>query len=287
MIKIKRKEKKKKNEKVDKNKKKGKEADKNEIDKDKENLGNFNTKINYNKITSTVKNHSSLFIKNFLSYAYDNRMITFNSNFEQEDKELNNEILTTEKEEKINAEFLESEKQNNEKINLETKKKEEFKVNNKKMLDKMMNQRKKEVEECKSFYQTRTSLAMNIQNKIAVEKKCTHALNNLLHNEQNEEEQKNKKKKVGDSGADLEEAISIYEEAIQIGLKSNVVEKLFNEISLKKEEAYKNELNKANDPKNKNKDLKGLATKILDEINKSKWKISNAFIEELNNKKTS
>ena len=278
---------KKKNEKVDKNKKKGKEADKNEIDKDKENLGNFNTKINYNKITSTVKNHSSLFIKNFLSYAYDNRMITFNSNFEQEDKELNNEILTTEKEEKINAEFLESEKQNNEKINLETKKKEEFKVNNKKMLDKMMNQRKKEVEECKSFYQTRTSLAMNIQNKIAVEKKCTHALNNLLHNEQNEEEQKNKKKKVGDSGADLEEAISIYEEAIQIGLKSNVVEKLFNEISLKKEEAYRNELNKANDPKNKNKDLKGLATKILDEINKSKWKISNAFIEELNNKKTS
>ena len=66
-----------------------------------------------------------------------------------------------------------------------------------------------------------------------------------------------------------------------------MVEKLFDEISLKKEEAYKNELNKANDPKNKNKDLKGLATKILDEINKSKWKISNAFIEELNNKKTS
>ena len=66
-----------------------------------------------------------------------------------------------------------------------------------------------------------------------------------------------------------------------------MVEKLFDEISLKKEEAYKNELNKANDPKNKNKDLKGLATKILDEINKSKWKISSAFIEELNNKKSS
>ena len=187
----------------------------------------------------------------------------------------------------INAEFLESEKQNNKKVNLETKKKEEFKVNNKKMLDKMMNQRKKEVEECKSFYQTRTSLAMNIQNKIAVEKKCTNILNSLMHNEQNEEDLKNKKKKVGDSGADLEEAISIYEEAVQVGLKSNVVEKLFDEISLKKEEAYKNELNKANDPKNKNKDLKGLATKILDEINKSKWKISSAFIEELNNKKSS
>ena len=65
-----------------------------------------------------------------MSYAYDNRMLTFNSNYEQEEKELNNEILTTEKEEKINAEYLESEKQNVEKMNLETKKKEEFKINN-------------------------------------------------------------------------------------------------------------------------------------------------------------
>ena len=177
---------KKKPEKIDKNKKKGKDAEKIE-DKDKENFGNLNLKINYNKITSNAQNHSSLYIKNFLSYAYDNRMLTFNNNYEQEEKELNNEILTTEKEEKINAEFLESEKQNNEKINLENKKKEEFKINNKKMLDKMMFQRKKEVEECKSFYQTRTSLAMNIQNKIQVEKKCTNILNTLLHSESNEE----------------------------------------------------------------------------------------------------
>ena len=277
---------KKKNEKLDKSKKKGKD-DKNEEEKEKEKIGNLNLQINYNKITSNVKNHSSLFIKNFLSYAYDKRMLTFNNNYEQEDKELNDEILTTEKEEKINAEYLESEKQNNEKMNLELKKREEFKINNKKMLDKMVNQRKKEVEECKSFYQTRTSLAMNIQNKIAIEKKCASALNSLLHSEQSEDEQKNKKKKPGESGLDLDEAISVYEEAVQIGLKSNVVEKLFEEISVKKEEGYKNELSKANDPKNKNKDLKGLANKILEEINKHKWKISEIFIEELNNLKAS
>ena len=277
---------KKKNEKLDKSKKKGKD-DKNEEEKEKEKIGNLNLQINYNKITSNVKNHSSLFIKNFLSYAYDKRMLTFNNNYEQEDKELNDEILTTEKEEKINAEYLESEKQNNEKMNLELKKREEFKINNKKMLDKMVNQRKKEVEECKSFYQTRTSLAMNIQNKIVIEKKCASALNSLLHSEQSEEEQKNKKKKPGESGLDLDEAISVYEEAVQIGLKSNVVEKLFEEISVKKEEGYKNELSKANDPKNKNKDLKGLANKILEEINKHKWKISEIFIEELNNLKAS
>ena len=273
---------KKKQEKVDKNKKKGKENDKNEEEKEKENFGNLNLDINYDKKISTVKNHSSLFIKNFLSYAYDNRMLTFNSNYEQEEKELNNEILTTEKEEKINAEYLESEKQNVEKMNLETKKKEEFKINNKKMIDKMMNQRKKEVEECKSFYQTRTSLAMNIQNKIIIEKKCANILNSLLHNEQLDEDQKNKKKKPGESSSDLEEAVSAYNEAAQIGLKSDVIDKLFNEISVKKEEEYKNEINKPADAKNKNRDLKTVATKILEEINSSKWKISKGFIEELN-----
>ena len=121
---------KKKVEKVDKNKKKGKDAtqEKSETDKEKENIGNLNLNINYEKKTSNVQHHSSLFIKNFLSYAYDNRMLTYNSNYEQEDKELNNEVLTTEKEEKINAKFIESEKQNTEKMNQDSKKKEEFKI---------------------------------------------------------------------------------------------------------------------------------------------------------------
>ena len=215
-------------------------------------------------------------------------MLTYNNNYEQEDKELNNDIITTEKEEKINAEFMESEKQNTEKMNQDSKKKEEFKINNKKMFDKMMNHRKKEVEECKSFYETRTSLAMNIQNKLAIEKKCKNILNSLINNELNvNEDPKNKKKLVAPVGTDLDEAISAYKEAVKVGLKSDIVEKLFNEISNKKEENYKNEINKPPDAKNKNKDLKGIATKILNEINNSKWKISKEFIEELNKLKSS
>ena len=215
-------------------------------------------------------------------------MLTYNNNYEQEEKELNNEILTTEKEEKINAEFIESEKQNTEKLNQETKKKEEFKINNKKMFDKMMNHRRKEVEECKSFYETRTSLALNIQNKIILEKKCKNVLNSLLNNESNVVEDPKNKKKVGPSvTSDLDEAISTYNEAVKMGLKSDVVEKLFDEISNKKEEQYKNEINKPADAKTKNKDLKGIATKILNEINNSKWKISKEFIEELNKLKSS
>ena len=281
---------KKKVEKIDKTKKKGKDAtqEKSENEKEKDNFGNLNLNINYEKKTSSVQNHSSLFIKNFLSYAYDNRMLTYNNNYEQEDKELNNEILTTEKEEKINAEFIESEKQNTEKLNQETKKKEEFKINNKKMFDKMMNHRRKEVEECKSFYETRTSLALNIQNKIILEKKCKNVLNSLLNNENNVvEDPKNKKKVGGSVSNDLDEAISTYNEAVKMGLKSDVVEKLFDEISNKKEEQYKNEINKPPDAKTKNKDLKGIATKILTEINNSKWKISKEFIEELNKLKSS
>ena len=86
---------------------------------------------------------------------------------------------------------------------------------------------------------------------------------------------------------DLEEAISTYNEAVKMGLKSDVVEKLFDEISNKKEEQYKNEINKPPDAKAKSKDLKGIATKILTEINNSKWKISKEFIEELNKLKSS
>ena len=210
-------------------------------------------------------------------------MLTYNSNYEQEDKELNNEILTTEKEEKINAEFMESEKQNTEKMNQDSKKKQEFKINNKKMFDKMMNHRRKEVEECKSFYETRTSLAMNIQNKIIVEKKCKNAINALINSEHAVvDDPKNKKKVGGVQGNELEEAISVYNEAEKIGLKSEIVEKLFEQISAKKEEIYKNEINKPPDAKSKNKDLKGVANKILSEINNSKWKISKEFIEELN-----
>ena len=146
----------------------------------------------------------------------------------------------------------------------------------------MMNHRKKEVEECKSFYETRTNLALNIQNKIIVEKKCNSILNSLLNNEHVAEDPKNKKKVGSPAGNDLDEAINVYKEAVQMGLKSEFVEKLFNEISTRKEENYKNELNKPADAKNKNKDLKGIATKILTEINNSNWKISKEFIEELN-----
>ena len=154
----------------------------------------------------------------------------------------------------------------------------------------MMNHRKKEVKECKSFYETRTNLALNIQNKIIVEKKCKTALNSLLNNEHAIEDPKNKKKVASPVGNDLEEAINVYKEAVQMGLKSEVVEKLFNEISARKEEIYKSEINKPVDAKSKNKDnkdLKGIATKILNEINNSKWKISKEFIEELNKIKSS
>ena len=100
--------------------------------------------------------------------------------------------------------------------------------------------------------------------------------------DQLDEDHKNKKKKPGESGSDLEEAVNAYHDAAQICLKSDVIDKLFNEISVKKEEEYKNEINKSSDAKNKNKDFKTIATKILEEINSSKWKISKGLIEELN-----
>ena len=123
------------------------------------------------------------------------------------------------------------------------------------------------------------------QRQIDFFKRENESLKNNIYKEKainSDEDQKNKKKKPGESSSDLEEAVSAYNEAAQIGLKSDVIDKLFNEISVKKEEEYKNEINKPADAKNKNRDLKTIAAKILEEINSSKWKISKGFIEELN-----
>ena len=172
-------------------------------------------------------------------------------------------------------------------MNKNFKKKEEFKSDNKKMFDKMMTHRKKEVEECKSFYQTRTSLAMNIQNKLILEKKIKDVINNIKNNVEEVPDPKKKKGIIGSSGNDLDEAISLYQEALNVGLKSNYVDELFNILSAKKEEIYKNEISKpVVDPKSKlkekEKDYKSIANKILAEINKFKWKISEDLMDELN-----
>ena len=153
----------------------------------------------------------------------------------------------------------------------------------------MMNHRKKEVEECKPFYDTRTSLAMNIQNKLIVEKKVKDMIS-TIKNGGAVETQDPKKKKAGgaQSGSgELDDAIAVYQEAINVDLKSNYVDELFSIISMKKEEGYRNEISKpAVDPKSKvkekEKDYKSIANKILAEIDKFKWKISIDLMEELN-----
>ena len=146
----------------------------------------------------------------------------------------------------------------------------------------------KEAEECKSFYNTRTNLAMDIQNKLNLEKKIKDMINNLKNVTEEIPDPKKKKGLPGSTGGDLEEAIALYQEALNVGLKSNYVDEIFNILSAKKEEGYKNEISKpVVDPKNKmkekEKDYKSIANKILAEINKYKWKISDDLMEQLNN----
>ena len=64
--------------------------------------------IDFNKQTDKVDQHASLFIKNFLYYAYDDRMIKYDNQYTQEQKELNTETLKTEKEQKILSQFEQS-----------------------------------------------------------------------------------------------------------------------------------------------------------------------------------
>ena len=85
--------------------------------------------------------------------------------------------------------------------------------------------------------------------------KNTVPINNIKNNVEEVPDPKKKKGVAGSGGNDLDEAISLYQEALNVGLKSNYVEELFNILSAKKEEIYKNEITKpVADPKSK---LKG------------------------------
>ena len=283
----------------DKNTKKKDEKTKNKNlneNNDESNKNNLNDiakhldlNINYNKNIDRNSKHSSIYIKNYLSYVYNNRLLTFNSNFVQEEKELNNEELQLEKEEKINNAFIECERQTTENLNKSKKSQEEFNKDNKLLVEKIINHRKKEQQTKDSFLQTRSGLATNIFQKIQFEKKISDIITKLNENPPTFE--KVEKKKGGakkEENTAYDEAIAIYKEAIKSKEENECIKKLFDVLSELKEKEYTSELSREGNEKSKkenkeaNKELKANANKIKEELGKYKWKISEKLLEEIN-----
>lgn len=169
--------------KIEKDNKKGKEEVKNE-EKEK-------TELNFNKKTSQINEHSSLFIKNFLFYVYDKRTITFDHMYAQEDKQLNNTQVRNEKEEKIIRIFEENEKNNIETEEEIEKRKNDLIEDSKKFHEKIIEERKK-VNNLEEILKSREEIKGSLLAQIEAEDKLKDLIKEI---EESNEESDDKKKK--------------------------------------------------------------------------------------------
>ena len=90
--------------------------------------------------------------------------------------------------------------------------------------------------------------------------------------EEGDKDDKNKKK---ENKFDFNFAFDTYNEAVKTGLKSPLIETVFNLLSGKKEEMINEELKKV---PGKEKDV---AIKILEDIRVNKWNISDTLLDKL------
>ena len=242
--------------------------------------------LNFDKKISDESAHKSLFIKNFLNYAFTDRLIKFDHNLEQDQKELNNTNLITEKDENIIKKFEEMEKLNKDNEEDIEKKKNDLEEKNKKIKEDILTSRKKGEEKKEKILQNRNKVKEKLLNDIENEEKLKEILNIL--NEENESvngESENKKKKdtKKKDTFDLNNIIETYNNILNTGLKSDLLDKVNKSISIKIENNIKHEINKVGKGKEKEKDFKNIAKNYLDDINKNKWNISEEIITQLNN----
>ena len=254
--------------KTDKGKKdKGKNEEKKE-DEEKE-----RTEINFNKKTSKVEDHSSLYIKNFLYYAYDKRCITYDHMFEQEQKVLNTEDVTNEKETNIIKAYEENEKMYNESEEDKEKKKNEFIEENKKLYEEILTKRKDEEKKKEEVLKGRDDVKSILLVRAEAEVKLKELVELLEESENNENDDKKKKES---NKFDFNSAFETYNEIIKSELKHPLIEVAFNLLSKKKEKIIEEELKKAGKGKEKE-----IALKLLEEIRSNHWNISEELLNKL------
>jgi len=184
-------------------------------------------------------------------------------------KQLNTESTAFEKEEQITKYFEENER-------LLTETKEDFELRktgyievNKKLYDTILNERKKLEKKQEEVLKGRDDIKSVLLLKSQAEQKLKDLLELF---EEGDKDDKNKKK---ENKFDFNFAFDTYNEAVKIGLKSPLIQTVFNLLSEKKEEMINEELKKV---PGKEKDL---ALKILEDIRINKWNISDTLHDKL------
>ena len=223
--------------------------------------------INFSKKTDQVEQHSSMYIKNFLYYAYDNRLIKYDNKYQQEEKELNTEVLKTQKEEKIISLYEQSKCNTIENMD-DTNYRNELLQNSKKFKENIISSRKKDTQKIESALKAREDLKKLMKEKQEAENK----LQDLLNQEQSAKNDPKAK-------FDLNNAINVYKEVQATNGDCKLLKQVILMISQKKEEIIKGDIKKI--PKGKEKEFKATAKKHLEDIKENKWIISEELLTQL------
>ena len=234
------------------------------------------TQLDFNKKTSQVDEHASLYIKNFLFYAYDKRTITLNHDLLQENKELNTTFVRNNKEGYINRVYEDNERNKLENEEDIEKMKNDLIEDSKKFHEEIIESRKKG-NNLEEILKSREEVKGTLLSQIEAEEKLKELINDIENNE-NDNNEKDKKKKDTNK-FDFNNALDIYKNAINTGLHSDLIDKVFELLSKKKEEFIEEEMKKFG--KGKEKELKTFVLNTLNDITQNKWHISDELLNKL------
>jgi hypothetical protein len=216
--------------------------------------------------------HRSDYIKNYLNYTYKDRIIQINTINDQFEKEINNDEITEMKTKKIN-DMLQNFDNN---IKVDMSKTFYGNNNNNNNLNEE-NNNNNYMNSIQNFYKTDSNFRLkdkkyfdglmknrnDLKNEFQIKINCQNNINDIL-------------KKYIENNYTVDYMINVYKEGCDVfGKENELVEKLFNLISTKKEDEIKNLMKKLS-PKDKNNVIK-----ILEDIEFNQWKINPEIVGKL------
>ena len=249
---------------------KNKKNDNNNEEENKNKNKNYSLRIK--KYLPFAISHRSDYIKNYLNYTYKDRIIQINTINDQFEKEINNDEITEMKTKKIN-DMLQNFDNN---IKVDMSKTFYGNNNNNNNLNEE-NNNNNYMNSIQNFYKTDSNFRLkekkyfdglmknrnDLKNEFQIKINCQNNINDIL-------------KKYIENNYTVDYMINVYKEGCDVfGKENELVEKLFNLISTKKEDEIKNLMKKLS-PKDKNNVIK-----ILEDIEFNQWKINPEIIGKL------
>lgn len=216
----------------------------------------FYQRMNRTRMLPKPENHCALYLKNFLSYAYRDRIMQSAN--------------------KVKKYCLDEEKVNNIKHGIENRV-QDYSTKRSREQIRFDERRKKMIDETKTINDKNINKRRHYSGKL---NELMTSRDQIMNNIENLMETEKKLKEVLAGDTELDRAIAIYKETIcdnNIYMKyKGLCSDIFKYISTRKEENYKNEIKKFNA-----KDKNGII-KSLEDLNSNNWDITEETVKKLN-----